>query len=38
MSVFDEEDNQILSSLGRTSIGFVALTVTLIVLAIFVST
>ncbi|MFT7246999.1 MAG: hypothetical protein ACI82A_004381 [Candidatus Azotimanducaceae bacterium] len=37
MSVFDEEDNQIISSLARTSIGFVALTVVLIVLAMVVS-
>lgn len=38
MSVFNEEDGQILSSLGKSSLGFVALTVALIVLAMFVST
>ncbi len=34
MSIFDNEDNQTIRSLGWTMVGFVALTVFLIVLAI----
>jgi hypothetical protein len=37
MSVFDEEDNQIMKLIGLTGAGFAGLTVVLIVLAMYIT-